>query len=274
MRRLGIIGAIAATLVILGSRCAGTPVAAAEARRGGMGLREAAPLEMPTRTGMIAVKVIDFDAARQRVLDAALQQGAELLKSRTEVNYQGKKHGWIWFHVAADRLALLLPVVRSAGKLYAENVATAEHASEYEELARRVDRLQEHQQRLAALLQSGRRLRGSDILYIQERLFRAGVDEGSLRQRRVDLERAARVNTLAVELFEPEPRRAMDLGNYYAGAALRARMGLYRLLARALTLGAYALIFAPVWIPALLAAFLARRWLRRRLASAAARFAG
>jgi hypothetical protein len=240
------------------------------------GNAESAPsaLQMPTRTGTIAVKVTDFDVAQQGVLDAALERGAELLKSRTEVNYQGKKHGWMWFHIAADRLPLLLPAVRGVGKLYAENLATAEHMAEYEGLARRVDRLQEHQQRLAALLQSPRRLRGSDILYIQERLFRAGVDEGTLRQRRVDLERAARVNTLAVELFEPEPRRVMDLGNYYAGSALRARTALYRLLARALTAGAFALIFAPVWAPALLVVLLGRRWLRRRFTAIVTRFAG
>jgi Domain of unknown function (DUF4349) len=236
--------------------------------------RAPVPLRLPIRNGMIAVKVVDYDAARQRVLDAALQQGAELLKSRTEVNFQGKKHGWMWFLVAADRLPRLLPEVLGVGKLYAENLATTEHTPEYEGLARRVDQLHEHQQRLQALLESRRRLRGSDILYIQERLFRAGVDEGTLRQRRVDLERAAQVNTLAVELFEPEPRRVMDLGNYYAGAALRARVAFHRLLARALTLGAYVLIFAPVWIPALFAAFLTRRWLRRRLAGIAARFAG
>jgi hypothetical protein len=257
-------GAWAAALMVWGAaRAAGTGAASAPA-----------PTRVPLRSGSVAVKVTDFDIARQQVLDAALRQGAELLRSRTEVNYQGKKHGWVWFRVAADRLPLLLPAVRGVGKLYAENLSTAEHASEYEELARRVDRLHEHQQRLVALLESPRRLRGSDILYIQERIFRAGVDEGTLRQRRVDLERAARVNTLAVELFEPEPRRAMDLGNYYASSALRARTALYRLLARALTLGAYALIFAPVWVPAVILAWVARRWLRRRFAGITARFAG
>jgi hypothetical protein len=271
---MGIVGAVVVVLVVAGTRCAAATGVAAEGVRGTVSQEEAASQRVPLRNGTVAVKVTDFDAARQQVLDAAHQQGAELLKSRTEVNYQGKKHGWIWFRVAADRLPLMLPTVRSVGKLYAENLSTAEHTSEYEGLARRVERLREHQERLSGILQSRRRLRGSDVLYIQERLFRAGVDEGTLRQRRVDLERAARVNTLAVELFEPEPRRVMDLGNYYAGAALRARTGLYRLLARALTLGAYLFIFAPVWIPALIIAWIARRWLRRRLASIAARFAG
>src|SRR5262249_49815958 len=92
----------------------------------------------------------------------------------------------------------------------------------------------------------------------------ASVDEGELQQRRVDLARAAKVGTLTVELFEPEPRRAMDLGNWYAGATLRARTALYRDLARGTTVLAYALAFAPLWSPALALAILLGRWRQRR----------
>jgi hypothetical protein len=157
--------------------------------------------------------------------------------------------------------------------LYAESVRTGDDTSQYEELGRRIVRLREHQQRLAGLLESPRRMRGSDILYLQERLFRAGVDEGQLLQRRVDLERAGRIGTLVVELFEPEPRRAMDLGNWYAGAMLRARTALYRNLAHVVTAGAYALAFAPFWIPGLVVAVVLGRWLWRRGRLIAARIA-
>jgi hypothetical protein len=220
---------------------------------------------MPTRGGTVAVKVVDYDTARQKVLDVGLAQGAELLDSQTRVNFQGKKDGWLRFRLPSDRLPALVRAAHETGKLYSEAITTNDHASEYEELERRIGRLREHEVRLAALLQSSRRLRGSDILYIQERLFRTGVDQGLLMQRRVDLERAARVTTLTVELFEPEPRRAMDLGNWYAGAALRARTSLYRVLARGVTAGAFVLMFAPLWIPALVVAILLLRWLRRRL---------
>jgi len=99
------------------------------------------------------------------------------------------------------------------------------------------------------------------------------VDEVRLRQRRVDLERAARAATLVVELFEPEPRRAMDLGNGYAGSMLRARTALYRTMARGLTAGAYGLAFAPLWIPGHALALVVGRWLWRRGRAAAARLA-
>jgi hypothetical protein len=232
-----------------------------------------ASLRIPSRGGTIALKVTDYDRAQQAVLTAAQAQGAELLHSRTEVNFQGKQNGWMRLRLAADRLPLLLSEIRSVGKLYSENRSTEDHTSEYEELERRIERLREHQPRLASLLQTSRRLRGSDILFVQERLFRAGVDEGALMQRRADLERSARVATLVVELFEPEPRRAMDLGNYYASASLRARGAMYRGLARAATVGAYLLTFAPFWLPALLVTLLVARWLWRRGRALAARLA-
>jgi hypothetical protein len=216
------------------------------------------------RRGTITVKVTDYDTARQRVLTAALAEGAEIRGAHTAVNFQGKKHGWLRLRFPAERLHPLLEAIRTVGKLYAEEISAAEFASEHGELGRRAERLREHRERLAGLLETRRRLRGSDLLYLQERLFRAGIDEGVLRQRRLDMERAARVSHLTVELFEPEPRRVMDLGNWYAGAALRARTALYRILARGTTVGAYALYFAPFWLPGLVIALLLLRAIWRR----------
>lgn len=223
--------------------------------------------------GIVVVKVADYDPAREKVLAAALRLGAEVLHSRTEVDFQGKKVGRLQLRLPAERLPLLLPAVHAVGKLYAESIRTRDETSAYEELGERIERLREHEQRLAALLQSPRRMRGSDILYLQERFFRASVDEVQLRQRRVDLERAARTATLVVELFEPEPRRVMDLRNWYAGSMLRARTALYRTVARGLTVGAYVLAFAPFWVPGLAIAFLLGRWLWRRGRVAAVRIA-
>src|SRR2546428_4116985 len=65
--------------------------------------------QMPTRAGTIVLKVTDYDVARQQLLAAALQEGAELLNSRTEVDYRGKQHGWVRLRLAADHLPQLLP---------------------------------------------------------------------------------------------------------------------------------------------------------------------
>lgn len=229
--------------------------------------------EMPVRGGNIVVKVAAFDAARRQVIGAAGTQGAELLAARTLVDGKGRKHGWLQFRLPASRLPALLGAMHGLGKLYGENVATTDHASEYEELARRIVRLQQHETRLTGILQSGRRLRGGDLLYVQERLFRASVDESLLAQRRADLERDTQVNVVQIEMFEPGALppalspTAPDLSHWFVQAAGLARTHLDRLLARGATAGAYALVYAPLWLPALLAGLLLLRalWRRRRV---------
>jgi len=228
--------------------------------------------EMPVRGGSIVVKVAAYDAARREVLLAAGSQGAEMLAARTLVDIKGRKHGWLQFRLPASHLPALLGAVQGFGRLYGENVATTDHASEYEELARRIVRLQQHEARLAGILQSNRRLRGGDLLYVQERLFRASVDESLLAQRRADLERDTQVNTVKIELFEPGalPPAAspehFDLSHWFGQAVGLARAHLERLMARGATAGAYALVYAPLWLPAMVIILLLLRalWIRRR----------
>ena len=224
---------------------------------------------MPVRSGVVAIKTFDYESTRRQALRLALEQGADLLDAQTRVNEKGKKHGWLRLRLAADRMPGLLPALHGMGTLTSENITTQDRASEYEEIERRVGRLREHERRLDGLLTSARRLRGSDILFIQERLFRAGVDEGQLIQRRADLEREARACTVTVDLFEPGARPLVEngrvhLGRWFMGSLGHAAQVFNRFLARGATAGAYALVFAPVWLPVFLAALLLLRWLWRR----------
>lgn len=226
---------------------------------------------MPTRSGIIVVKVAAYEEARRFVLAAAQSQGAEMLGARTVVDVKGRRHGRLLLRLPAAHLPGLLSAIGGSGKLYGENITTADHASEYEELARRITRLREHEGRLSGILEGGRRLRGGDLLYVQERLFRASVDESLLAQRRADLERDTQVNTLTVELFEPGslPAPAVQEGptsptRWFPQALVLARLHLDRLLTRGATGAAYGVVYAPLWLPALLVALLLLRRLKGR----------
>jgi hypothetical protein len=212
---------------------------------------------MADRRGEVVVKVERFEAARERILQALALQGAELIEAKTLVNEKGRKHGWITVRLASDRLPDALPVVRSAGKLSAEDIQTSDYSSDYESLARRAERLKEHQIRLAGILSSERRLRGSDVLYVQERLFRASVDEGLLLQQRQDIASKSRFCVLTIRLFEPMPTRTMDrvrldVAGHFASAKARALDIVDKKRAQAVTASAYALVFAPIWVPLLI----------------------
>jgi len=225
--------------------------------------------EMPIRGGEIVVKVPGFDAARSQVLGAASASGAELLDARTLVDFKGRKHGYLRLRLPAGHLPALLNSVQAIGPLYGENVTTTDHASEYEALARRIFRLRQHEARLSGILESGRRLRGGDLLYVQERLFRASVDESLLAQRRTDLERDTQLNTLKVQLFEPgtlppgQPGGDGPTGAYRQVVGL-ARASLGRQLAHAAGELAYGVVFAPLWLPLLLVFLALIAWITRQ----------
>ncbi len=230
-----------------------------------------AQAQMLSRTATLALKVDGYDEARSLVLQAAAMRDAQLLDAKTLVNEKGKKHGWLRLRVNAAAMPRLLSDLPPLGKVSAENVATSDQLSDFEALGRRVTRLQQHEQRLGGVLQSPHHMRGSDILYLQERLFRASVDESLLSQQRIDLERSAQDSTLLVELFEPGALPAgvpqpVNLPSWFARAALIARTARDRTLARGTTVAAYAAVYAPFWVPVAAAALvlLMAVWRHRR----------
>jgi hypothetical protein len=228
---------------------------------------EADPMRFTTAA--ITLKVPRFTEARQQILDAARHNGAELLDAKTMVKEDGRQHGWVRLRLDADHLPALLTTLRQTGILYAEKVGSTENLSEYQSLDRRAERLKEHQARLSSLLNNQRRLRGSDILYVQERLFRAGVDESLLQQRRTDMTRRRQVATIEVALFEPLSVRRLDHARIDLAAHFNEAKGyaggvLSGFARRVATVAAYAAVFAPFWVPVALLVLLLLRWLVRR----------
>lgn len=235
-----------------------------------------APLvKMPVRGGVITLKVTDYEAARRRLTETAAQYGAEVKDAITDVNEKGAKHGWTRLILPQDQLAGLLAAVKSSGTLYAEKVETKDATSESESLEHRAGLLREHQEHLQSLMSASRRLRSGDILFVQDRLFRAAVDEGELRQAKVDLARSAQTSTLMVVMFEPGASPAaqgklVGLGHWFSVGIGRAHAALNHDLARAVTATAYVAVFAWLWAPIALAAIIVERRTRAtaRLAQA------
>ena len=166
------------------------------------------------------------------------------------------------------RIALAPPSRRSVAEtasgdsryrvLASDKITTTDAATEYETLGARIGELRKHQLRLDTLLHSGRNLRGSDILYVQDRLFRSGVDEAGLAQSRRDLERRAQVAQVSVTLFEPlpvakplPPIQAVQASwaHGYANAVRRAEFHRSVLTGRLVAAFAFAVVYAPLWFP-------------------------
>ena len=165
---------------------------------------DAAVVAPMLRGAVVTLKVPDYTAASRQAEQAAGSAVGMLLDVPAEVREGGRRNGWMRLRIPADRPPRVVAEMRRLGIPFAEKLTTEDDISEYASLAKRADRLKEHEPRLAGVLASDGRLRGSDILFVQERLFRASVDESLLTQRRADLARKAGVSSLTV-FFEPAP---------------------------------------------------------------------
>lgn len=234
---------------------------------------------MPLRGASLTLKVPDFALARTQLFAAASDAGAQITEGQTVVDAKGRRHGYLSLRLPADALPRLLPAIRTVGILASDKITTSDASAEYAGLEARITELRKHQSRLDTLLRSGRNLRGSDTLYIQERLFRSGVDEAGLVQERRNIENRSRVAQVTVTIFEPLPvARAvpairavpMSWAHGYSNAVRRAEYRRGELVNRLLTLSAFIVVYAPLWVPAVGAvAFLL--WHRRALLARAVR---
>jgi hypothetical protein len=219
-----------------------------------------------SRGSGVVLKVPDYETARRQLLLAAQSQGAEQLNAQTYVNAKGQKHGWLELRLNSVQLRGLLNSVYTVGKLYSEKMTVVDNLSDYQGLSRRINSLKSHELRLAGVLESPRRIRGSDILYLQERLYRANVDEGMMQQQQADIARSSQLCSVRIELFEPgtmpvsEPAK-IDLSRWFASSYAFARRSLTMQMARASTATAYLLVYAPIWVPALIVIMILMRWI-------------
>lgn len=156
-----------------------------------------------SKSWAITLKVPSFAKARDELMVAAEKAGATVMSSGHRTNPKGASSGWIRFRVAQNEAKGFLVASRNLGVVFGEKSEQAAHAGEIEELEARGNRLEEHAARLRALLSSDRRMRGSDILYLQERLMRTTLDHDLLLLQMKRLAGTGADVSVNVTLFEP-----------------------------------------------------------------------
>jgi hypothetical protein len=236
------------------------------------------PTEVPpdtgsvsVRSGSIVLKVRDYNQARSRVMKLAAEWGAASPEEKSVVDFAGERHGDITLELDAAQLGPLMDDIRRLGKLYSEQVQTTDHTSYCQKLAKQVSLLQQNERELLVFLRGPRRMRSSDILFVQYRLYQSRVEAANAAQERADIVRRSQRARINVALFEPEPRKTFDWSNWHAVASYRAK-GSFLYVTRKLVTGSYFMaFFAPFWIPALLILFFGGRrlirWTRQRVTS-------
>lgn len=223
------------------------------------------------QSGSIVLKVSDYGQARSDVMKLADAQGATLRDESSEANFNGERHGNIILDMNAAQLRPMMEGIRQIGKLYSERVQTSDQTSYYQKLEKRISLLNQNEGELLSFLHSPRRMRGSDILFVQSRLYQSRVESADAAQERADMARRAQKASINIELFEPEPHKTFDWHNWHAAASYRAKSS-FLYVTRKLITGLYMVVFfAPFWIPILLVVFFVGRklvrYLRRQITS-------
>jgi hypothetical protein len=154
------------------------------------------------RSGSIVVKVTSFAQARALVLRMVLAHQGVLLDAKTQVKPDGSQYGTLTVQAPYAEMDALLGDVRGVGKLYGDNVQTRDHTADFELLGRRVALLRQNEEELLNYLHSPRHLRGSDILYVQYRLFQTRMAIAQASQDQQDLLRGSGRSRVNITLFE------------------------------------------------------------------------
>lgn len=163
------------------------------------------------RGAAITLKVPSFATSQQAVADLAQKHRGAVADRSTRSSEKGSKSGWMRVQVPKDELDALLADCRGLGKVYGERLSQTDLSSQYTDYGQRSQRLQEHQQRLSNILTS-RKLRGSDMLFVQERILRTAMDQDSLLDQRLRIPKQAATSSVTVTLFEPAEQDNLPRG--------------------------------------------------------------
>jgi hypothetical protein len=161
-----------------------------------------AQTDLVKRGAAITLKVTSFTEARKQVSDLAQSHQGAVSDRHTVSSEKGHESGWMRVQVPKAELDGFLTDVRQLGTIYGEKLSYDDGSSRYQQLGERAERLSQHERRLSSVL-TMKRLRGSDILYVQDRILRTTVDEDSLRDERAAIPRQAASSSVIVTLFEP-----------------------------------------------------------------------
>lgn len=215
-----------------------------------------APAQLDTvqRGAAISIKVESFSQGQLALAGIVNKHHGGFADRRQMSSESGRHSGWTRVIVPKSELDALMVDLRSVGKVYGEKMTLTDQTSLHEDLGKRSERLKQHEQRLSNILTSRRGLRGSDLLYVQERLYRASTDQDSLLEQRDAIPLRSAKSSVVVDLFEPTPVKMEPRGPMghvkaaFEGAFRGLAFGLLGLIGPLLNLILVAIVAWIAWL--------------------------
>ena len=156
-----------------------------------------------TKGATMLLKTADFEKLRTELSSVALKHHGIIADSKTNVSPKGRKHGWFRISVPADQIESLLTDIRPVAKVVGEESKTSNRKPEIDELDLRRQNVINHVDRLKSSLTSRKSIRGSDVLFMEDKIFRAETDRDLLLNDRKKIEGTVANASIVVSAYEP-----------------------------------------------------------------------
>lgn len=156
-----------------------------------------------TKGATMLLKTPSFEKLRTDLTRVAADHKGLISDSKTNLSPKGRKYGWFRISVPADQAEGLMADIRPIAKVISEEAKTSNRKSEIDELNLRHQNVVNHIDRLKSSLGSRRSIKGSEILFMEERIFRAETDRDLLLNDRHKVEGSISSASIVVTAYEP-----------------------------------------------------------------------
>ena len=156
-----------------------------------------------TKGATMLLKTPDFEKLRIQLTSVAVKHHGIIADSKTTVSPKGRKHGWFRISVPADQVESVMADLRPVAKVVGEQSKTSNRKPEIDELDLRRQNVVNHVDRLKSSLNSRKTIKGNDVLFMEERIFRAETDRDLLLNDRKKIEGTVANSSIVVTAYEP-----------------------------------------------------------------------
>lgn len=220
-----------------------------------------------TKGARMLLKTPSFEKLRIELSGVASKHKGLIADSKTNVSPKGRKSGWFRISVPADQVESLMADIRPVSKVVGEESKTSNRKPEIDELDLRRQNVINHVDRLKSSLTARKTIRGSDILFMEERIFRAETDRDLLLNDRKKIEGSVANASILVSAYEP----GTDVTPPPAGPS-KLSAGIVSGFKGAILDSAGSVVTLVKWVIALLIAIPAFKLFKPRLAKGWAQF--
>ncbi len=231
----------------------------ADSKSGAGGTTASTVDRMVIRTAQMEIVVTDVDATLEQVSRLAQEMGGFVVSSESR-DQAGNRVGRASIRVASDRLdEALVQIGAMSTKVNRRTVSNKDVTEEYVDQDARLRTLKATESQYLELMKTARTT--EDIIKVRQSLTQVQTEIEQTQARLQYLQRSTELALITIDIVTPASARPVDgQGWRPTDTVYEALQGLVAALMALAAVAIWAVIFVPIWVPAVLLI----RWWRRR----------